>query len=95
MERIAVHHEGESPSIIPRLPVHFRETEQKSRGISQEYDGIAEIWWESEEDFIEAINSPEGRKLRTVFLDDEANFLDFGRSAAFFTEEHVLVGADG
>ena len=28
MERIAVHHEGESPSIIPRLPVHFRETEQ-------------------------------------------------------------------
>ena len=29
MERIAVRHEGESPSIIPRLPVHFRETEHR------------------------------------------------------------------
>ena len=63
--------------------------------MSQEYDGIAEIWWESEQDFIEAIGSQEGQKLRTVFLDDEAKFLDFGRSAAFFTKEYVLVGADG
>ena len=64
---------------------------RKSRGISQEYDGVAELWWESEEDFVAAISSPEGQELRTVFLDDEAKFIDFGRSAAFFTSEHVLV----
>lgn len=64
---------------------------QDSRGISQEYDGIAELWWESESEFIDAINSEEGKKLRTVFLDDEAKFLDFSRSAAFFTKEYVLV----
>jgi uncharacterized protein (TIGR02118 family) len=68
---------------------------QDSRGISQEYDGIAELWWESESEFIDAINSIEGKKLRTVFLDDEAKFLDFSRSAAFFTKEHVLVGQNG
>lgn len=66
---------------------------RKARGMSEEYDGIAEIWWKSESDFIEAISSPEGQKLRTVFLDDEAKFLDFSRSAAFFTSEHVLVEA--
>ena len=32
---------------------------RKARGMSEEYDGIAEIWWESEKTFLEAINSPE------------------------------------
>jgi uncharacterized protein (TIGR02118 family) len=64
---------------------------QKSRGITQEYDGIAELWWESEEEFINAISSEDGQRLRSVFLDDEAKFLDFSRSAAFFTKEYVLV----
>ena len=73
----------------------LNENVRKSRGMSQEYDGIAEIWWESEKDFIEAISSPEGQKLRTVFLDDESKFLDFSKSAAFFTEEHILVSENG
>lgn len=64
---------------------------QDSRGISQEYDGIAELWWNSEAEFIDAISSAEGKKLRTLFLDDEAKFLDFAKSAAFFTTEHVLI----
>jgi len=61
--------------------------------MSQEYDGFGEIGWNSERDLIEVISSPKGQKLRTAFLDDEAKFLDFGRLAAFFTKEHVLVGA--
>ena len=64
---------------------------KKARGMSEEYDGIAEIWWKSEEDCIEATSSPEGQKLRTVFLEDEAKFLDFTRSSAFFTQEQILV----
>ena len=36
MERIAVHHEGESPSIIPRLPVHIRETEHSPEKIGMD-----------------------------------------------------------
>ena len=64
---------------------------KKARGMSEEYDGIAEIWWESEKDFIEAISAPDGQKLRTIFLEDEAKFLDFTRSSAFFAEEHIIV----
>ncbi|WP_196778204.1 EthD domain-containing protein [Malaciobacter molluscorum] len=63
-----------------------------SRGmLSSEYDGVAELWWKSEAEFLEAINSEEGQKLRTIFLDAEAKFLDFSKSTAFFTKEHIIV----
>ena len=69
---------------------------RQARGMSiasGEFDGVGEIWWESEPDFVAAISSPEGQRLRSVFLDDEARFIDSGRSTAFFTEEHTLVGS--
>jgi uncharacterized protein (TIGR02118 family) len=70
----------------------LNENVRKSRDMQElEYDGITEIWWESEDDFIAAISSEEGQKLRTVFLDDEAKFLDFSKSTAFFTKEHTIV----
>lgn len=64
---------------------------KKSRGLAQEYDGVGEIWWESEKDFMEAVSSPEGQELRKVFIEDEARFVNFSESSAFFAEEHVLV----
>ncbi|MFN2151856.1 MAG: EthD domain-containing protein [Anaerolineales bacterium] len=39
----------------------LNENIQKSRGLSEPYDGVGEIWWESEADFLSAINSPEGQ----------------------------------
>ncbi len=62
-----------------------------SRGLSDEYDGIGEIWWQSEKDFMEAVTSPEGQELRKMFIEDEARFVNLGASSAFFTVEHVLV----
>jgi len=69
----------------------LNENIRKSRGMLEAYDGVAEIWWRSEEDFIAAINSTEGQQLRTMFIEDEARFVDFSASTAFFTVEHVLV----
>ncbi len=69
----------------------LNEKVRESRKILQEHDGIAELWWESEEAFVKAITSEEGQKLRNVFLDDEAKFVDFKNSAAFFTKEYLLV----
>lgn len=69
----------------------LNENLKKSRGLSDEYDGIAEIWWQSEEDFIAAISSPEGQKLRAMFIEDEAKFINMSASSAFFTVEHVIV----
>ncbi|HVN95625.1 MAG TPA: EthD domain-containing protein [Syntrophorhabdaceae bacterium] len=69
----------------------LNENVRKIRGLSEAYDGVGEIWWESEEDFLAAINSPEGQKLRAIFLEDEARFVDSALSSAFFTVEHVIV----
>ena len=69
----------------------LNENIRKSRGTSEAYDGVGEIWWQSEEDFLAAINSPEGQKLRAMFVEDEARFINLSASSAFFTVEHVLI----
>jgi hypothetical protein len=55
-----------------------------------EYDGVAEVWYESEEDLMEAMNSPEGQKLSDALLEDESNFIDHSKSSAFIVGEHEL-----
>lgn len=69
----------------------LNENIRTSRGTSEAYDGVGEIWWQSEADFLAAIRSPEGQKLRTMFVEDEARFVDLPASSAFFTVEHVLI----
>ena len=63
---------------------------RNSRGMQPEYDGVAEVWFESEEDLIEAMNSPEGQKLGAALMEDEGNFVDHSRSSAFIVKEHEL-----
>ena len=63
---------------------------RESRGMLQEYDGVAEVWFESEQELIEAMSSPEGQEVSAILLKDEANFLDHTKSTAFITKEHVL-----
>lgn len=63
---------------------------KKSRGMMSKYDSIAEVWFESEEDLIEGMNSPEGQKLGTALLEDESNFIDHSKSSAFIVREHEL-----
>jgi uncharacterized protein (TIGR02118 family) len=69
----------------------LNENIMKSRGTAEPYDGVGEIWWQSEEDFLAAIRSPEGQKLRVMFVEDEAKFIDLKASSVFFTVEHVLI----
>ncbi len=55
-----------------------------------EYDGVAEVWFESEEDLIAGMSSPEGQKLGVALLEDEGNFIDHSKSSAFLVTEHEL-----
>ena len=59
-----------------------------SRGMLPEYDGIAEVWFESEEALMEGMSSPEGQKLGAALLEDERNFIDHSKSSAFIVVEH-------
>lgn len=63
---------------------------RSSRGMLSEYDGLAEVWFESEQDLMEAMSSPEGQKLSAALLEDEGNFIDHAKSSAFIVKEHEL-----
>ena len=60
---------------------------QESRGMFPEYDGIAEVWFESEEELLAAMTSPEGQQLGAELFADESNFVDHSRSTAFIVKE--------
>ena len=63
---------------------------RESRGMVQEFDGIAEVWFESEQAFIDAMSSEEGQKLGAILHEDESKFIDHARSAAFLVREHEV-----
>ncbi len=63
---------------------------RSSRGMLPEYDGIAEVWFESEEDLMQGMSSSEGQKLGAALLEDEGNFVDHSKSSAFIVTEHEL-----
>ncbi|MCR9243928.1 MAG: EthD domain-containing protein [bacterium] len=63
---------------------------RESRGMEPEYDGVAEVWFDSEEDLMAAMGSPEMQQLGGALAADEANFIDHSRSSAFLVREHEL-----
>ncbi len=70
------------------LDTPLNEGLRTSRGMLPEYDGVAEVWFESVEALMEGLNSAEGQKLGVALLEDEKNFIDHSKSSAFMVEEH-------
>ncbi len=66
----------------------LNESMRESRSMLPEYDGVAEVWFSSEEDLMAAMSSPEGQQLSAALLEDEGNFVDHSRSSAFIVREH-------
>jgi len=66
---------------------------RQGRGAEMDdYDGVAETWFDSLEVLTAATSSEEGRRAARLLAEDEARFIDFSRSRIFFVEEHVVVG---
>ncbi|MGB0714762.1 MAG: EthD domain-containing protein [Phycisphaerae bacterium] len=63
---------------------------QESRGMMQAFDGVAEVWFESEQALIEAMSSEEGQKIGAILAEDESKFVDHARSTAFIATEHAV-----
>jgi uncharacterized protein (TIGR02118 family) len=61
-----------------------------SRGMPPAYDGITEVWWNSMEDLVAGMATPEGREAMARLLEDEKDFIDFEKSYLFVTQEHVI-----
>lgn len=66
----------------------LNEALKQSRDMLPEYDGVAEVWFDSAEALMEGMSSPEGQKLGAALLEDEKNFVDHSKSSAFIVEEH-------
>ena len=78
---------------VHRLTTDLADGMRKVRGAPEPYDGIAELWWESEETFRAARRTPEAREAGRLLLEDEARFIDLPRSPLWLNREHVVCGA--
>lgn len=63
---------------------------QSPRGTKPAYDGITEVWWNSEEDLAKALSTPEGQAANAALAHDEGRFCDLQNCSVFFTKEHVV-----
>jgi uncharacterized protein (TIGR02118 family) len=64
---------------------------QASRGGPEPYDGIAEIWFESEESMATAGQNPGAAEAARDLLEDERKFIDLASSPLWFNRVHTIV----
>lgn len=63
---------------------------RRVRGAPEPYDGVAELWWQSEETYREAGCNPQAREAGRLLLEDEAKFIDLARSPLWLNHEQVV-----
>lgn len=79
------------------VQTHARDTDADealagSRGSEpRHYDGVAELWWDSVEDLLEASSSEEGQIAANALLEDERRFIDLPSSPIWLGEENVVI----
>lgn len=61
-----------------------------SRGLSEGYDGITEIWFADEASMTAGLGTEAGVAGAQMLLDDESHFIDFATSSIFMTQEHGI-----
>jgi uncharacterized protein (TIGR02118 family) len=92
-----VKHHAEVLRIRRYVQTHARDTDLDealagSRGIEPRYyDGVAELWWESLEDLLEASTSDAGQIAGQALLEDEQRFIDLPNSRIWLGEENVVI----
>ena len=62
-----------------------------SRGGPEEFDGVAELWWDSIDDLGAGASTEEGRAAGRELLEDERRFVDLANSPLWVAEEKPVV----
>jgi uncharacterized protein (TIGR02118 family) len=60
-------------------------------GMEPPYDGVAELWWESEEALAAVLATDAGRAAGAALLEDERRFIDLPRSPLWLAHEYPQV----
>ena len=69
----------------------FNDALRGSRSAPEEFDGVAELWWDSLEAAAQAASTPEGAKAAAELLADEQRFIDHANSPLWVAEEHPII----
>jgi uncharacterized protein (TIGR02118 family) len=75
---------------LHRLDGDLADGMMRVRGAPEPFDGVAELWWASEESFRAARRNPEAREAGRLLLEDEARFIDLPRSPLWLNREQVI-----
>lgn len=74
----------------------MNEAMQQARGgMEPRYDGVAELWFDSEEAFAEASANAAGRHAGAALLEDESKFIDLPNSPLWLNVEYPQVNPGG
>ena len=76
---------------VHTMTTPLNERLRSSRGAPEEFDGVAELWFESMDALVAAGATPEGRAAGKRLLEDERRFIDLPRSPLWLAEEHEVV----
>lgn len=74
------------------LPAETHEGLRASRAAPEEFDGVAELWFDSLEALAENGRRPEAQEAAALLLEDERRFIDLARSPLWWGQERVIVG---
>ena len=87
-----------SLGLLRYVQVHALDDEMDARMAAQRdgvmeprYDGVAELWWESEEELAAAGATPAGRAAGAALLDDERGFIDLAHSPLWLAHEYPQI----
>jgi hypothetical protein len=62
-----------------------------SRGGPEQYDGVAQLWWDSFDDLAVRLATPAAVEAGRELLEDEQRFIDHARSPLWWGEEKVII----
>jgi len=74
------------------LPAEANVQVRAAREAPVEYDGVAELWFDSLEALAENGRRPEAQAAGRLLLEDERRFIDLAKSPLWWGEERVVVG---
>ena len=60
---------------------------KEPRGTLEPFDGVAELWWNHENELAEAAAGPQGKEAAEELLEDERKFIDSSRSSIYLATE--------
>ena len=66
------------------------ESARLSRNGPEQYDGVAQLWWDSFDDMAATASDPAAREASLMLLEDERRFIDLPNSPLWWGEERTI-----